>query len=448
MKNINKLLNDLIQYCYKKNNFELSIDDRPLYNLLGEIKKHLTYKKYFEVDIVISTIENFVESIKYSSKKVDNELVTKLIDLINKNLEINVEDHYIVIPVPKAKCSMLLKFDKYAIIPQDFTREEKIKEISKLVGVVYEEIESFAEHTEKSRSPSFYEYTLLCIKVNNQTSMVKFDAENISKYTIFTIRCLYYAYMVNKNNKLSFWSLIRDSKPKYPSTHIAIFSKESWRMGHHPINFFSNCNFNLDWLEESEYQKVMVDLIDTIINPENSDELSERFFNALLLMNKSYQLSNQSEELLSVLVSLSTAESLLTKGKNEKRLRLSAIIPRIVSREGYTIPQLSKIINQLYMKRNDFLHGGENIVQFYGNESDSKDRDTLILLQQLISKVICSYPTYTNYISGMLAKEGREIGNNNYQERSNRWDQIINDMFNKIITGEDNIIFEKINEVN
>lgn len=62
---------------------------------------------------------------------------------------------------------------------------------------------------------------------------------------------------------------------------------------------------------------------------------------------------------VSKLLIMITGESLLIQKQNEKIIRLSVILPKLVNLSNTTSLELSNIINQKYCERNDFVHGGK-----------------------------------------------------------------------------------------
>lgn len=92
----------------------------------------------------------------------------------------------------------------------------------------------------------------------------------------------------------------------------------------------------LDFLKDNKSQALFDKLVNIFIwDNKNTDELYLKFANALELFEKSLeQEENYKDTTLSYMLLFSAAESLLTEGKNEKKLRLSIIWPRLVEITG------------------------------------------------------------------------------------------------------------------
>ena len=58
---------------------------------------------------------------------------------------------------------------------------------------------------------------------------------------------------------------------------------------------------------------------------------------------------------LALLLYITAVESLLTEGFNEKRLRISAIVPRLIDYKDKSVSEVSKNLERLYLSRNNFF---------------------------------------------------------------------------------------------
>lgn len=71
----------------------------------------------------------------------------------------------------------------------------------------------------------------------------------------------------------------------------------------------------------------------------------------------------------------------MTEGRNENRLRLSAIVPRIINCEGKNITEISVLLEKLYTSRNKFLHADQS--SYYSR----RDED-IEYLEKITARVI------------------------------------------------------------
>ena len=166
--------------------------------------------------------------------------------------------------------------------------------------------------------------------------------------------------------------------------HVAIIGEEKWQFGHGNWWNLIQCKYNLDFMSNSENQEMFKKLVETFLLTKKKDELYNRFTNALVLFEKSLeQHENYKDDTLSLIILFSAAESLLTEGNNEKRLRLSVIWPRLVTVTDTTQKELSILIRDLYLKRNNFVHAGSIVY--------NRDASRIRILYQMLAKLIMLY---------------------------------------------------------
>ena len=70
------------------------------------------------------------------------------------------------------------------------------------------------------------------------------------------------------------------------------------------------------------------------------------------------QRTEHKENSVALLLYLTAIESLITEGRNEKRLRVSAITPKLIQYENMTQAELSRKLSDMYTRRNNFVHAG------------------------------------------------------------------------------------------
>jgi hypothetical protein len=432
--NLLKLYRDLLNYYFRVDKEYLTVDDKPYMNFMTVLSERVSTSKYYDSDLMEFVVSNEIKELKKLKKmpeSITNEDIEKLIEIIIKTFEANKAEHFIIIPIPRATLEKVVHFDKFTFIPWFNNRNEKIQEISNVTNLDIEELNSFLTHTERSRSPDFLKHNLLIIKVDNQTDFVRFNAEKIAKYCIYLLRIIYYAKVLNPSISDFVSDLrlrLKKRKPTYDYTknsHIAIVSKDDWRNFHSPINFKSECSFDMSFIEDPNHQDLFKSLTDDFIfNPDN-DEFTWRFLNASILFNKALEIDDDS---LSILLFITVGESLLTQERNEKRLRLSALLSRLVEVDDYTTPKIAEIIDIMYRKRNDFVHAGEKIFLLHDSEDiDSVDSKlSFRLLRCVIAKLIVDFRRYIELLNE------REPQKN----KIDAWTSYLDDMFIKIIRGE------------
>lgn len=166
--------------------------------------------------------------------------------------------------------------------------------------------------------------------------------------------------------------------------HVAIIGEEDWQFGHGTWWNLIQCRYSLDFLSELNKQNEFIELANVFVFGNPKDDLHLKFLNALALFEKSLeQYENWKDTTLSMMLLFSAAESLLTEGDNEKKLRLSVIWPRLVNITNREQKDLCFLIRDTYEKRNNFVHAGSLI-------DDSEDKK-LRILHQMLAKLISKY---------------------------------------------------------
>jgi len=423
LKTLISLFNAYIFASFKDGEFDFDYD-QPYENLGNEIIKISEIKAYYDDDLFHWFVENQVTQRMDNPRNLDGNEVLEIIEIVRKNLLLNIANHVIIVPIPKAELSEVIAFGNYMIIPHVIARKKKINLIAKFSGKKYADAESILEHTEKSRSPDFLKYPLLCIKEKQQSTNIHFKALNISRLTIYAITTYYYAQIFLENYGL-YSSIASLVKTTYPASHIAILAKDNWRQRHKPLNFDPVIRFKLNWLSEKNHQRKLLKFIRALILAENTDKLRVLFLNSLILFNEAL-IQNTS---IATLMTMTSAESLLTQTKNEKRLRLSAILPRLVKVKNVTAPQLSETLTELYLKRNEFVHAGKTITIMY---SDKKEKDSLEVAKVAVATLLLDYPTIVQKLTKSIAGTGKQPTKDSLLVA---WQNYIDNIFEDVIKG-------------
>ena len=286
------------------------------------------------------------------------------------------------------------------------------------MNIKYDKGVNMFEHTKNSRSQDFFKHNLLLIRLENQTSNVKSSAINIAIHTIYLIHMLYWT--LNDTEDVLFFIKSLSIDYLKENHHVVIMSNDEWRCGHgNTWNGVPKCQIDLKFLEDKKYQKIFLHLFtEFIIEP--GDELTHRFVNSLVLLNRGFQFEIKNDSALATLLYTTSVETLLAAGKNEKRLRFVAILSKLICIEGKTQTEIANILESVYKKRNNFVHAGQS--PFYEYHDD--DEDDLALTRIAISKLILKY----NEITTLLSTQ-------NEGDRSKKWDSYIDQLFRKLLFG-------------
>lgn len=424
-KKIANLLNAFGNKSIKNHKIEIDYESKEFQNLLNVLYTIPEIKEFFDGDILVYGIEReILKRFQDLPVKITEDDVEEIIDNVIETLKSNLADHIIVVPIQFAQFKNLIKIENLTFIPRDFSREEKLKIIARKAKKTLYQTEWIVTHTENSRSPDFLNYPLLCIKQTHQTSTVHYNSLNIAKMIIYAIRCFYYGNISKTpKDKTSLLMSMAEKKTKKAS-HLAIYSKEEWRQNHKPLNFDVSIPFDLRWLEDKIERRKFKRFLERIYFKGALDDFNVCFLNSMVLFNESIKQNNS----ISTIITMTIAESILTRNKNEKRLRISAIIPRLMKLPHDKQKEVARCFNELYQKRNNFVHSGEFVTINYDYESS--EPTILEKGRKIIAQLILEYPNLEKFIESNIS-----VGDTTNKQiiRMKYWEKYVDSIFQDII---------------
>lgn len=372
---LDKLYNSAWHYMRSNGRETLNLDDGVYVNLLSGIFEKVKDNDAYSDDIMSYCVDRFLAE-DYKCDKLGENRVEELIKDIDETFKKNVKTHYLLIPFNGGRLQKDIFFENYYFIIGN--EDEKIRKIVDLTGYDYYKIKMFIEHTKRSRSKHFMEYPMLVFKIENVHSKVFINASFLARITFMILKLMIY----NAETKSNIYECISN---RYENNyHVAIIGDEQWQYGHGNWWNLITVKYSLDFMDIENNQKLFLKLINAFVFSNNTDDLYFKFLNALELFEKSLeQEENYKDATLSYMLLFAAAESLLTEGKNEKKLRLSVIWPKIVTLTGHSAKDLGILIRGKYDLRNNFVHAGSLFC--------SEERDDLRIHHQLLAKLIMKY---------------------------------------------------------
>ena len=416
-----KICNNFLSYYFNSSTSkpELDYDCKPFMNLVQAVWEDVCSYDYSDSDITYSTIEYHILRLK-SKPLDDSSFYSSLVSSVKTSFEKNKGEHFVIIPLHGSRLNQQISFGNkmFYLIPAEENEQTLFHCLSDVMNINYDKCVNMFEHTKNSRSQDFFKHNLLLIRLENQTSNVKSSAITIAIHTIYLIHMLYWT--LNETEDILFFIKSLSIDCLKENHHVVIMSNDEWRCGHgNTWNGVPKCKLDLKFLEDKKYQKIFLHLFtEFIIEP--GDELTHRFVNSLVLLNRGFQFEIKNDSALATLLYTTSAEALLAAGKNEKRLRFAAILSKLICIEGKTQTEIANILESVYKKRNNFVHAGQS--PFYEYHDD--DEDDLVLTRIAISKLILKY----NEITTLLSTQ-------NEDDRSKKWDSYIDQLFRKLLFG-------------
>jgi hypothetical protein len=424
-KKLANLLNAFGNNSLKDQKIEIDYDSKEFQNLFNVLYSIPEIKEIFDGDILAYGIENeILKRFQNLPVKITEDDVEELISDVVKTLKYNLADHIIVVPIQFAQFTNLIKIDNLTFIPRDYSREDKLKIIARKAKKTLLETRWIVTHTENSRSSDFLNYPLLCIKQTHQTSTIHYNSLNIAKMVVYSLRCFYYGNICKTSkDKTSPLMSMTEAKSKKAS-HLAIYSKESWRQNHKPLNFDVSVPFDLRWLEDKVEVRKFKKFLERIYFKGDLDDFNVCFLNSMVLFNESIKQNNS----ISTIITMTIAESILTRNQNEKRLRISAIIPRLMKVPRNKQREVASCFSELYRKRNNFVHSGELVTINYDYESS--EPTILEKGRKIIAQLILEFPNFEKFLENNIPSND----NTNKQIiRMKYWEKYVDSIFQNII---------------
>ncbi len=372
---VNRLYENAWQFMRAKSRTELDMDDQVYINLLTVLYDNVKDNPLFCEDIMISCTDRFLND-DLGKDKIDKNRGENLIQNIIATLELNKKVHYLLIPINGARLSADIHFASFHFI--NGKQEEKEEKIQRITRLDRHKIHDFIRHTQKSRSKDFMEYPILVLRIDNVHSNIYRSASAIAQRIFQIIKLMVYKFETEQDIYELTANWYEDNY------HVAIIGEDEWQFGHGNWWNLIQCKYSLDFLNEVKNQNEFIDLANTFVFENYRDELYYKFSNALELFEKSLeQYENYKDITLSMLLLFSAAESLLTDGENEKKLRLSVIWPRLVTITNKEQKDLCILIRDSYAKRNNFVHAG--------NLMYDSEKEEIRVLHQMLAKLISQY---------------------------------------------------------
>lgn len=412
-KNIIARYKELLQFYFNNGRRKPDLDNKPFANFLSLLYPVIKGHKFYCDDIFISSIIWHLESLIELPSNIDEQQLDNLIEHINKNFDINKEKHYLIFPLQGSGLKRDISFSRFNILTER-NEDELIKQISDLTSIDRVAVVDLLEHTKKSRSKDFSKSNIMIIEIEDQTENIRHSAYQLAQYSVNFLFLIHSAF--GMESSIFRLAEIWEDENK----HVAILSKDDWRCGHgHSWDAHLQCKLDLDFMEEEEYQNDFDNLFNAFALNNDKDDLLYKFMNSLILYSRGIvQRRIQKDDSLALLLYITALESLITEGQQEKRIRLVAIIPKLVSIDGITSFELATVIDELYKERNNFIHAGQT-PQF------SYENNKLDILERITALILLKYFDIDSLLD---VSSG--------QTRLKAWENYLNQIFNSIIFGQ------------
>lgn len=373
----------------KRDKWDSWLDDKYTWEYVKAIESSEKFKDIFEWEFVADFLSYVFYELEIPGQdSYDTKDAKEYIELLYRCLILNITDNFIIVPLEKTEISSMVNIDNSVFIING-NKEKKINELSRIIGLSEKESFFRFNHTEQSRSPNFFKYPLLVIKIKDYHDTVCKRADEIVFYAFNFLYVLYYAFVYPKNQKKE-KLIFKKWEEEIPNRHIVIqTSGENWN--HRPLVSQHNFHFDLDWLNKKEYQNNFLDLLKLLDFRLYRDDLTKRFFRAIRFFIRSLTVENFEGLSDSILYLNIAAECLLLKSQEErnKSRKVKGRLSRHGDLDELNTQDRKSIIEKMIKARGKYVHEGAGYKEFRDNDHKNETKLSEVdLFKKILAKLL------------------------------------------------------------
>ncbi|MBL7086775.1 MAG: hypothetical protein ISS28_06740 [Candidatus Cloacimonetes bacterium] len=356
---------ELIKINQERSEWSSWLDDESTYNYVREISKNNKFSSIFDEELIAGFIPRIFYKLNFETKEdFNNKDCEKFINLLYDNVKINVKDFFIILPLNKASISENIFINPNTFIIEG-DRNYKISYIANIVGVEFDEMDDRLSHTEKTRSPNFFDNPILIHKITHQYNIVNRFSTHYSFYSTLLINLIYFSkiYPSNQNNILD---QSYNSRHFENNSHVVVQCKnQNWV--HNPLRFDYKCDFNLDWIKDQENKNLFNKLIKLLSPDPIQVNLNKRFLRALRFFNKGINVNKlgntiECESDAIFYFNISIECMLLKANERYKSRKIKTRVPKLLDDIDFESSYINEVLNSVITARGDYVHQGKHYV--------------------------------------------------------------------------------------
>lgn len=436
---------DLLNHCVNGVGWDLPYDSPVITGFLNaapdEVQVGGKWSSEFAFDTLYFLLEDFSHEDGIATP-VSASTVENFLKRFSETMNQGISENWIILPIHRAILDNVISFGDYHFLPNKMPRDEKIIYLASAMAVDSREMMSRAKHTEATRSPDFYQYTLLCHKMNHFTPWVDVMSVKIGVLDLAFLRIVHNSIELKTRRTIDFEI---ERTPSLRTNRHVIVAKAGHRWwNHHPIWAGHNSTYlpmNLAWLNEPINQTKLQELSSLLNYEKRIDSLTYRFRKAVILFNRAINLQQDARRgnegfALEVLHLMISAESLILERENEKRLRLAVLLSRLVEAPGKSTLEIYQMVDELYNWRSDYVHSGNDVFPEYDEDFHEGDVQLKVyLLRYVISRLITEAPKWISLAKNNVLKDEQSIMD---RASEKAWFRYLNRMWQSVLSGQSN----------
>lgn len=156
MEKLAKKVLYLIRYNQNRGKRNCGLEDKETWKVITAIDQHNEFTEIIDIEDTEGWLIDIFKWLNFKDKVILNlDDALDVLDLLKKNLEINISDYWVVFPLVDATLNDTICLDENIyIIGGD--KQDKLNQLKQLTNISFQELDSRFNHTIKSRSPFFY----------------------------------------------------------------------------------------------------------------------------------------------------------------------------------------------------------------------------------------------------------------------------------------------------
>jgi hypothetical protein len=349
------------------------LDDEPTFNFVNILSKHPQFQYKFDFEFVAELLYDMFNHLDLPNKTFySTDDAEQFLNLLLKNLDINITDYWVILPLNHSIISEKIEVNKDICVIGG-TREEKIDYLCHIIGINKHDGYQRFSHTETSRSPNFFSYPLLVIKIKHLANFVYQNSTILAYYAVNFLNLLYWAY-VHPQHRIPRFKLTQKTAKEEINQHLVIQTKNQSNWRHRPLDFVYTCPFNIDWLDDEAIKKKYIDLLSLVLSSKYDNELTLRFLRAVRFFTRSISINtnnqyfeNYSDSILYLNIA---AECVLLKnGEKYKTKKITRRLTHFVQSDDFDRKECLRIIKKMCKARGEYVHEG---VHYFESAFDEK----------------------------------------------------------------------------
>lgn len=318
--------------------------------------------------------------LEFSKEKVDKSDVEGFLEELEKYLQANLEEYWLVAPLTGALLS------KYSIVSENLfllagNKEEAQEFLQNLIG------KEFYNYVTEKRFNTDYKDVLIGYKIKCQSEYIETYYNIFSFYLNSMLHLYYYAniypnydydsneihYMMRNVYRLPLRDFV-DTK------RIILFSQRN--PSHKIARHETDCQLDLSFFENEEHLTNFIEMIRYLLKViPTQNKLINKLLNSIKIFKAA--LSSEEKELFMgismTIVLLTTASEALFLNQNDiKRESLKAIFSSIYEGTDFSSNQVKDIVDKIYTLRSEFVHGGTFTFKDFSSDFSSGQNTKLL----------------------------------------------------------------------